>query len=280
MVNNICINTRVLVLKLCKTITLVIYLLPIICLLSGCFSSNLKEKKKLIADNQVYTVVSTDLPIVIDGIENEEIWGRISYSAPFVNILTGNEAEYKTQFKSIIDKENIYFFIKLYEPNIVGYMTTFDTTLYKENCFEIFIDPDDDGQNYLEFEINAKGTIFDLVMDKPYKKGGKANASYNIIGLKSSINVEGTINNPNDIDKHWTIEMSIPLETIAKLSNKGYKKKNNYWRVHMARVQFPVNLFEGQYIFKAKEIPEVWVINKQSKFDNHMPEEWSYFVFD
>ena len=38
-------------------------------------------------------------------------------------------------------------------------------------------------------------------------------------GLKSAVYINGTINNPNDIDNYWTVEMAIPLEEISQLKD-------------------------------------------------------------
>ena len=55
-------------------------------------------------------------------------------------------------------------------------------------------------------------------MNKPYRLGGKADSSWNINGLKSAVHIDGTLNDSNDIDNYWTVEMAIPLEEIIKLA--------------------------------------------------------------
>lgn len=250
---------------------------PIILL--ACSSSLFDKQIRDIKESKRYFVSKIDAPITIDGRDNEASWKDIEYSTSFVDILSGKKAEYSTQFKCARDDENIYFFIKLEEPHIRGLMTSRDTLLYNENCFEIFIDPDNDGENYLELEINARETVFDLVMNKPYTKGGKSNIPYNIKGLKHRTNIEGTINNPNDEDLNWTIEIAIQLSTVFELSKYGIEKSKFLWRVHFARMQFPVNIHERNYVNDSKMLPQVWVWNKQSKYDNHMPDEWGYLVF-
>jgi len=253
-------------------------ILLILLFFSGCSSSLVEKELRHIDNSDKYFVSKKSFPIMIDGIADEKAWQGVAYSTPFVDILTGKKVEYSTQFKSIRDEKNIYFFVKLEEPHLRGLMTTPDTSLYNENCVEIFIDPDNDGKNYLELEINALETTFDLVMDQPYSKGGKPDISYKVKGLQHRIKVEGSVNNPNDIDQYWTIEISIPLATIFELSKFEPKETEFFWRIHLARVQFPVNLFEGEYYFKPKELPKVWVWNRQSKFDNHLPREWGYLI--
>jgi hypothetical protein len=251
----------------------------ILFLFTGCSSSYIEKELLHIDDENKYFVSKISSPITVDGIDDEKQWQNVAYSTAFVDILTGKVTKYSTQFKCIRDDKNVYFFVKLIEPHIRGLMTTPDTSLYNENCFEIFIDPDNDGKNYLELEFNALETTFDLVMDQAYSKGGKSDISYNVKGLQHRTKVEGSLNDPNDIDQYWAIEFSIPLKTIFALSKSAPKGSEFFWRVHLARVQYPVNIFEGEYYSKPKELPKVWTWNKQSKFDNHLPGEWGYLVF-
>ena len=50
-------------------------------------------------------------------------------------------------------------------------LTQRDTIIYYDNDFEVFIDPDSDGHNYFEIETNARGVIFDLMLDKTLSFG-------------------------------------------------------------------------------------------------------------
>ena len=70
---------------------------------------------------------------------------------------------------------------------------------------------------------------------------------WNITGLKSAVKVNGTINNPNDTDKGWMLEIAIPW----KAYKKGYFHKNvpkdEFWRVNFSRVNWDYQIVDGQY---------------------------------
>ena len=53
-------------------------------------------------------------------------------------------------------------------------MTERDSVIFRDNDFEVFIDPDGDTHAYYELEINALGTVWDLLLLKPYRDGGPA----------------------------------------------------------------------------------------------------------
>ena len=48
------------------------------------------------------------------------------------------------------------------------------------------------------------------MLTKPYRDGGKAITSWEVKGLITAIHIEGTLNNPNDKDKYWSVEVAIP----------------------------------------------------------------------
>ena len=54
--------------------------------------------------------------------------------------------------------------------------------------------------NYYELEINALNTVWDLLLSKPYRDGGKAVTSWNIDGLETTVHLYGTLNDPTDVD--------------------------------------------------------------------------------
>ena len=48
------------------------------------------------------------------------------------------------------------------------------------------------------------------MMTKPYRYNGLPINAWDIAGLKTGIDLQGTLNNPSDIDTGWTVEMALP----------------------------------------------------------------------
>lgn len=82
------------------------------------------------------------------------------------------------------DDEYLYIGAMLQEDDIKARLTQRDTIIYYDNDFEVFIDPDWDGHNYFEIETNARGVIFDLMLDRPYRSGGNFMVQWDCPGLK------------------------------------------------------------------------------------------------
>ena len=67
--------------------------------------------------------------------------------------------------------DDTYFYIgaELVEPHLWATLTQHDSVIFHDNDFEVFIDPNGDNHEYYEFEINALGTGWDLLLPRPYQ---------------------------------------------------------------------------------------------------------------
>lgn len=214
-----------------------------------------------------YVCYRTEGKIKIDGKLKESSWQKAPSTASFVDI-SGEDYPtpiYDTKAKMLWDDDYFYVSAVLEEENIVAKLTQRDTIIYYDNDFEVFLDPDGDGLSYFEIENNAKGVIFDLMLDKPYRSGGKFMIQWDCPGLKLAVHSVGKINNSKKKDKLWSVEMAIPHQAIT-LDFKNPLKAGNTWRVNFSRVQW----------LKEKGPEENWVWSPTGKVDMHMPDRWGF----
>ena len=235
-----------------------------------------------------YTVHRTSEPIKIDGKGDEASWGKAQWSASFVDIEGDKKPSpyLNTKMKMLWDDEFFYFYAAMEEPHIWATLKERDTVIFHDNDFEIFIDPDGDTHNYFEFEVNALNTVWDLFLTKPYRDGGRALNSWDIKGLKSAVNIDGTINDPSDIDKGWSVEVAIPWKALKEGDAKPSPPKNgNQWRLNFSRVQWETEIIDNKYVKKknpdtGKPLPENnWVWTPQRVISMHEPEYWGIVSF-
>ena len=233
-----------------------------------------------------YIVNKINDQINIDGIDDELAWNNAIYTDDFIDIEGNKIPSQKTNVKMLWDEKFLYVFAKLYENHIWGDITKRDEVIYYNNDFEVFINPNDDVFSYGEIEINALGTEWDLFLDRPYRLKGKADSSWDINGLKSAVDISGTLNDPNDLDDYWTVEIAIPLKEIEKLNTSGKDEKvisGNIWRINFSRVNWDFEINNGVYSRKkenGKYLPEYnWVWSPQGIINMHVPENWGYLVF-
>ena len=116
----------------------------------------------------------------------------------------------------IWDEDYFYFGAKMEEPHVwATHFTERDAVIFKDNDFEIFLDPDGDTHNYYELEVNAFETEWDLMFLMPYHDSSNvALDSWDIPGLITKVHVDGTINNPSDKDRGWSVENCYTMDSF------------------------------------------------------------------
>src|SRR5699024_1267538 len=154
-----------------------------------------------------YVVYKTDHPIKIDGKLDDEAWEKAIWTDDFIDI-EGNPSKpvKQTRAKILWDDDYLYVGAELKEKDIWGTMKERNSPLYLDNAFEVFIDPDGDSHNYLEFEINALSTIWDLLLTRPGRDDGYSISNYNMLDIAYAVNVYGAVNDPQTDDDKWTLE--------------------------------------------------------------------------
>jgi len=227
-------------------------------------------------------------PLMIDGRLEELSWRRAGWTADFVDIEGSLKPKprFRTRAKMLWDEDYFYIGAELEEPAIWATLTRRDSIIYHDNDFEVFIDPDGDTHLYYELEVNAFGTEWDLFLVKPYRDGGPAVHSWDIQGLKTAIFVDGTINQPEDKDKGWTVELAMPWAVLRECApDKKPPAAGDEWRVNFSRVEYRVETREGKHEKvkdprTGKPLPEDnWVWAPTGLINIHYPEMWGYVKF-
>jgi hypothetical protein len=220
---------------------------------------------------------------VIDGRLDQPVWDAVPWTDDFVDI-EGNvkpKPRLRTRAKMLWDDEYFYVGAELTEPHIWGSFTKHDSYIFTEDPdFEVFIDPDGDSHEYAEFEINALNTGWDLLLTRPYKDGGSAIDSWEMPGLKSKVHIEGTINDPSDTDRFWSVVIAFPWKVLKQIAHRDAPPKDgDQWRVNFSRVEWQFEIVEGKYRRIPKTAENNWVWSPQGAINMHQPETWGYVQF-
>ena len=225
----------------------------------------------------------------IDGFLTETVWELAEWSDLFTDITGYENAQpyLDTRVKMLWDDSNFYIAAELLEPHLWGSITQRDNIIFKDNDFEIFIDPDGDNHHYYELEINVLNTVWDILLTKAYRDGGAAIDNFNFLGLQTAVATFGTINEPNDIDEKWCIEIAIPWHNFEVWNRKRrakVPKDGEQWRVNFSRVQWELEPTSYSYTkkldYRGNKLPEYnWVWSPQGAVQMHQPETWAYVQF-
>jgi hypothetical protein len=190
------------------------------------------------------------------------------------------EPALRTRVKMLWDDSNLYIAADIAGPHLWAEMTRHDSPLYQENAFEFFIDPDGDNHEYYEFEINARNTTWDLFLPRPYRDGGRALSDWEILGLQSAVHLDGTLNDPSDVDRGWTLELAVPWFALGEQARRASPPHaGDQWRMNFTRVETPLDVQAGRYR-KVERPSRVFSWARQYVMDIHRPETWGYVQFE
>lgn len=245
-----------------------------------------EENHPLMSVPLSYQVSYSEKGPAIDGILDDDIWTQAEWTAHFIDIEGPQKPvpAFKTRVKMLWNDTALFIAAELEEPHVWATIKTHDDIIFHDNDFEVFIDPDNNTLEYFEVEVNAFNTIFDLFLPRPYRNGTGALIAYDVKGLQSAVHIDGTINDPADKDRGWSVEMAIPFRSLYMGNHWRAPRDKDLWRINFSRVQWDTDTLKGMYNRKkdarGKLLPEKnWVWSPQGIINMHYPERWGYLQF-
>jgi len=235
-----------------------------------------------------YVAYRAERPLTVDGRLDEPAWQAAAWTEDFLDIEGPSKPvpRFRTRAKLLWDSTNLYIGAELSEPDVWATLTERDAVIFRDNDFEVFIDPDGDTQSYVELEVNALGTAWDLYLPKAYRDEGHAVNGWDIHGLQVGVKVDGTLNHPRDVDRGWTVELALPWAALRDVANTASPPKpGDEWRVNFSRVEWKTRVEGGRYVkltdsATGKPLPEDnWLWTPQGVVNAHYPEMWGFVQF-
>lgn len=216
---------------------------------------------------EIYNCIYTKEKIKIDGLLNENIWKKAKTLNFFVPV-THKKPLSKTEGKVIRDDKYLYVGFKAYDKDIWSYFKKRDSSTCREDVLEIFLKTDLTKEPYYNFEINALGTVYDAFNIKRGAGGADEHrwSEWNCKGLKLAVYIKGTLNNWQDMDEYWQLEVAIPFSSLETLRGKS-PKPGDIWQFHLSRYDYSVYLPHGVELSSCALL---------SKVDFHKFEDWIY----
>jgi hypothetical protein len=259
-----------------------------------------------------YTARKVQSAITINGNLNKEEWKNAGWSKRFVDMVTGDPGMYNTQTAILWNDTHLYIAFRAEEPFVEARQTERDSIVFLENDLELFIDG---GDCYYELEVNAANTVyevffiwkdactkgskfdipqFDVHHEQAYTFGGDYDRSgasfwkgthprgirwaftdFDMPGLQTAVQVDGTINDNRDIDRGWSLEIAIPWTSLDLLANGRALPPNpgDVWTLFLGR--FQKLMASGQEVNPHPAM----ALNSHGKYDTHLPDKWSRIEF-
>jgi hypothetical protein len=259
-----------------------------------------------------YTARKITESLTIDGDLSKNIWINARWSKRFADMVSGDPGMFNTQAAILWNDTHLYIAFKAEEPFLEAHLTERDSIIFLESDLELFIDG---GDCYYELEVNAANTVyevffiwkdaytqgskfdipmFDVHQPDAYTFGGDYDRSgatfwkgtnprgirwaftrFDMPGLETAVQLDGTLNDNSDVDKGWRLEIAIPWISLELLANGRSlpPQPGDIWTMFLGRFQ---KLTAG-----GNEIQPhpAMVLNSHGIYDTHMPEKWSRIEF-
>lgn len=218
-------------------------------------------------------------PLTIDGSLDEPAWKAAAWSDDFVDILGASapKPRFRTRMKLLWDDRALYIGAELEEPRLQASLREHDSIIYHDNDFEVFLDPDGDGLNYSELEMNALNATWDLLLPKPYHLGGSAQFQWELLGLQTAVKCDGNLNDATGESKGWSLEIAIPWSALAPISTRPLPPRPGApFRMNFSRVEWRFDPVNGKLVKRPGVREDNWVWSPMGVVDMHRPERWGY----
>jgi cellulose/xylan binding protein with CBM9 domain len=215
-----------------------------------------------------YVVKTIKEKIVVDGKLSETAWLQarpITLMFPW-DFQTGKKQ--KTTVKMVRNADTLYVGYEAEDTDITAIYENRDDPTYKDDCVEIFIKPSQETDSYFGMEMNARGVLFDYFYPFP----NSLDKGLNFEGVQLKTTLRGTLNQRNDQDNGWTLEVAIPFKNFAQLSKQAAPKSGDKWRVQ-------VNRWDGTEDSAGRRL-SMWCHPGLKAANPHNPERFGIVVFE
>jgi hypothetical protein len=206
-------------------------------------------------------------------------WQAAPWITNWINIIGDEVNTSDIRAKLLWDSQNLYLAAKLKEPDLWAFQTNHDGDIWLDNAFELFLDPDGDGHNYFEWEINPIGAILDMTMDRPYVNGGTRNNSFEVTNLDLHLQAHGTVNDPSSIDTGWEFAAAFPWSAFESIGLNEPPTLGDIYRFNLMKMFWPIEVRDGLYHKLEDGNERYWCYGPTHMMDIHRPWFWPYLQF-
>jgi hypothetical protein len=230
-------------------------------------------------------------PLIVDGNIDKAIWNDhgVVWSDAFVEIDNGDTlAAGTTKFKALYDDHYLYIAALLSPapnlPTAATFIDRNDPIYQRDSDFEVFVDMELSHHHYKEMEINALGTVWNLLLDKPYVDGGMEHSGrvakpgeplyYDVQHQHVGTRILTGRLNDAEMGAQWSAELALAWSDL--LANTTITTAPpTLLRINFSRV-------ERQGAINWVWQPQVRWDPLQRRFrgfvDMHMPDAWGYLI--
>ena len=177
----------------------------------------------------------TDTPPVLDGKLDDAVWKRAFVIDQFPSYWNHTDPGLLTTAWLLWDNDALYFAARMTDRELRSFGEKHNDKIYNGDVFELFFKPSPNAPRYYEFEVNPKGVLMELNIPKAPFDFSKL-AAEPPLGAQVVIALDGTLNQPGDVDRGWIIEGRIPWSAFADAG--GRPAPDAVWRFALCRYDY------------------------------------------
>jgi len=176
----------------------------------------------------IYGVRHVTDTVRVDGVLNESTWALASRVGEIRRIDNPSQRpSFPSEATVAWDEDNLYVAFACTDGAPAPLFRKRDDPLWEDEAIQVFLDPGDDGRNYVELAVNAHNVVADrLVPDA--SSLASANLAWNVAGLKTAV------------QRHragWVVEAAIPWTALAAAGLSAAPKPGDQWRAALFRIK-------------------------------------------
>lgn len=182
------------------------------------------------AKSPVLRAKKTEAPPVIDGKLTESVWQTATPIA--LKKIGGRDSLFQpTKIKAVYNETHLFIGVDATDSDVSSTFTERDSNTWEQEVIEVFIDALGTKRDYLELQVTPANVIFDAKFSHHRSALEKARA-WQMTDLITKVKVDGTLNQRDDRDEGYSIEMQIPL---AQVPGGLQGMKRGEWRINFFR---------------------------------------------
>jgi hypothetical protein len=174
-------------------------------------------------------------PPVLDGKLDDRCWQDAVAITQFASYWDNKTPRQGTRAYLVWDDEALYYGGTMTDAELRSYGKHRNDTLWDGDVFEMFFKPNVESPQYFEFQANPREFIFECYFPKrgDYPKDFQKAP---LLGNKAVVRLEGTLDQPGDQDRSWTVEGRIPWTAFQPAGGKP--KPGDEWRFAICRYDY------------------------------------------
>jgi hypothetical protein len=178
-----------------------------------------------------------EAPPVLDGKLDDPAWAaaRADEINRYSAFWAGEDRGEGTRSWLVWDDDALYFAATMTDAELRAFGTERNDRLWLGDVFELFFKPSEDDPRYYEFQVNPRSVILELAFPRRGYSFEEL-AARPPMGFEAVAVVDGTLDQPGDTDRSWSVEGRIPWSLFEAAG--GRPSIGDSWRFALCRYDY------------------------------------------